>query len=266
MTDNTARQKVPRPNGFAIPRPQQPPPLRRREGSPLGAALDERPVTGSGNSHVTSGSVPRPGALAAQPVPPAPVPVQPVAVQYAAPVQEPAKPVEQAIKAAAFRDAMATLSEDEDKTTAFQVPEELLRRARLGMPGPAFDEDKAPDSGAITAPPPPSPVAETSGVRLGVPGMPKDLDVGSFAGSDYESVSVNELAEEEERSGEFTRINMAGELEALLPPIEKQEPTKTVVRRRLEPKKTDTASAVLWVVIGVLSAAGAVLASLMANG
>lgn len=251
MTDNTARQKAPPPNGFAIPRPQQPPPLRRRDGKPLGAALNERPAMGNGGSPLMSGSVPKPGL---------PVGVHPV------PVQEEPKPVDQAIKAAAFREAMATLADDEDKTTAFQVPEELLRRARLGTPGPAFDEDKAPDSGAITAPPPPSPAAEVSEVKLGVPGVPKGLDVHSFAGSGIESVSVNELAEEDEQSGEFTRINMAGELEALLPSIEKPEPTKTVVRRRIEPKKTDTASAVLWVVIGVLSAAGAVLASLMANG
>lgn len=256
MTDNTARQKVPRPNGFAIPRPQQPPPLRRRDGKPLGAALDERPAVGTGSPHMTSGAIPRPTV---------PKPGSAVAV-HSMPVQEDAKPLEQASKAAAFREAMATLSDDEDKTTAFQVPEELLRRARLGTPGPAFDEDEAPDSEAVTAPPPPSPVAEASAIKLGVPGMPKDLDVHSFAGSGLESVSVNELAEEDEQSGEFTRINMAGELEALLPQIEKQEPTKTVVRRRLEPKKTDTASAVLWVVIGVLSAAGAVLASLMANG
>ena len=165
---------------------------------------------------------------------------------------------------------MATISEDEDKTTAFQVPEELLRRSRTGMPGPALEEEeRAPDSGAITAPPPAASAEEAAPeesvqLNLGVPGVPRDLDVHSFADVGLESDGADE-----EHSGEFTRINKAGELEALATIIE-QESTKTVVRKRMEQKaparSPGNGVAILWMVIGVLSAAGAVLASLMARG
>lgn len=178
--------------------------------------------------------------------------------------------------AAAYREAMSTISEDEDKTTAFQVPEELLRRSRTGVPGPAFEEDKSPDSGAITAPPPAEAAAESEpempiDLKLGIPGMPRNLDVHSFADDGLESDDAA-LGADEEHSGEFTRINKAGELEGLAAIVEQQEATKTVVRKRIEAQRkqqaqgASTAVAVLWVVIGALGAAGAVLASLMARG
>ncbi len=250
MTDNTARKKVPLPPGYVVPRPQQPPPLRRR---------DNKSVTG----------VEAVGAVVADGGPPGGVSAPaPIVVSAQAPaIQAKAATSDHRAQAAALREAMATLSDDEDKTTAFQVPEELLRRARTGTPGPAFDEEKGPDSGAITAPPPPEGSGDSSEVKLGVPGVPKDLDVHSFADVGLEAFSANPslLVPDDEHSGEFTRINMAGELEALVPVVEKQEATRTVVRKRLAPPKTSTASAVLWVVIGVLSAAGAILASLMAQ-
>lgn len=168
---------------------------------------------------------------------------------------------------------MATISEDEDKTTAFQVPEELLRRSRTGLPGAVAPEDeKSPDSGAITAPPPALPTEEAAPeepieLKLGVPGVPRNLDVHSFADVGLESGD----GADEEHSGEFTRINTAGELEMLAVMVEQESTkTKTVVRKRLEQKPPErggvTMVAVLWMVIGALSAAGAVLASLMANG
>jgi len=175
---------------------------------------------------------------------------------------------ERALQAVAYREAMATLSEDEDKTTAFQVPEELLRRSRTGVPAPTLDEEQAPDSGAITAPPPPSPIDEAAEavieLKLGVPGVPRNLDVHSFAGVGLEDEGSDE------RSGEFTRINTAGELEMLAAMVENESTkTKTVVRKRLERKAAERSGvnvvSVLWMVIGALSAAGAVLASLMAR-
>jgi hypothetical protein len=247
VTDSTARKKVPLPPGYVVPRPQQPPPLRRRDG---------KTVTGvdvAGPAALVGGS----GPVVSAPAPATVSSAVPVVVRTAADEQR---------AQAAFREAMATLSEDEDKTTAFQVPEELLRRSRTGTPGPAFEDEKSPDSGAVTAPPPADDAVEE--VKLGVPGVPKDLDVHSFADDGLEAQVPTPVtsAEEDEHSGEFTRINMAGELEALIPNMERQETTRTVVRKRLEPQPTGTASAVLWAVIGVLSAAGAILATLIAKG
>lgn len=253
MTDSTARKKVPLPPGYVVPRPQQPPPMRRR---------DSKSVTGV---EVTASAEPAPAAPVAVS---APVPARVNSLKAAA--EERA--------AAAYREAMSTLSEDEDKTTAFQVPEELLRRSRTGVPGPAFEEDKdkGPDSGAITAPPPAEAAAESEAeepveLKLGIPGMPRNLDVHSFADDGLEADDASLLADEE-HSGEFTRINTAGELEVLAAIAEQQEATKTVVRKRIEAQRkqqvqgASTAVAVLWVVIGALGAAGAVLASLMARG
>jgi hypothetical protein len=249
VTDSTARKKVPLPPGYVVPRPQQPPPMRRR---------DSKSVTGV---EVVASAAP------------APTPAAPVVVSAPAPVRAKAVVDERALQAAAYREAMATISEDEDKTTAFQVPEELLRRARTGVPAPAVDEEKGPDSGAITAPPPASPTDEAAleepiELKIGVPGVPRNLDVHSFADVGLES---GDDSVDEEHSGEFTRINTAGELEILATMIEQESTkTKTVVRKRLEQKAPErggvTAVAVLWMVIGALSAAGAVLASLMANG
>lgn len=253
MTDSTARKKVPLPPGYVVPRPQQPPPMRRR---------DSKSVTGV---EVTASAEPAPAAPVAVS---APVPARVNSLKAAA--EERA--------AAAYREAMSTISEDEDKTTAFQVPEELLRRSRTGVPGPAFEvEEKSPDSGAITAPPPAEaaaesePDAEALDLKLGIPGMPRNLDVHSFADDGLEADDASLLADEE-HSGEFTRINTAGELEVLAAIAEQQEATKTVVRKRIEAQRkqqvqgASTAVAVLWVVIGTLGAAGAVLASLMARG
>lgn len=243
MTDSTARKKVPLPPGYVVPRPQQPPPMRRR---------DSKSVTGV---EVVAGAAPEPK------------PVTPTVASAPSPVRSESAD-ERALQAVAYREAMATLSEDEDKTTAFQVPEELLRRSRTGVPALALDEEQAPDSGAITAPPPPSPIDEgmetVVELKLGVPGVPRNLDVHSFADAGLEDDGS------EERSGEFTRINTAGELEMLAAMVEQESTkTKTVVRKRLEVKAAERSSvnavSVLWMVIGALSAAGAVLASLMAS-
>lgn len=250
MTDSTARKKVPLPPGYVVPRPQQPPPMRRR---------DSKSVTGV---EVVASAAP------------APTPAAPVVVSAPAPGRAKTVADERALQAAAYREAMATISEDEDKTTAFQVPEELLRRSRTGVPGVVVsEEEKGPDSGAITAPPPASPTDEAAPeeaieLKLGIPGVPRNLDVHSFADVGLES---GDDGGGEEHSGEFTRINTAGELELLAVMVEHESTkTKTVVRKRLEQKAPErggvTAVAVLWMVIGALSAAGAVLASLMASG
>lgn len=75
----------------------------------------------------------------------------------------------------------ATNSSDpfaEEQTTAYKVPEELLRRSRLGIPFKDYNEDKGPDSGAVTAPPPPVefdvPV-DFDHVAPRAPGVPQDL-------------------------------------------------------------------------------------------
>jgi hypothetical protein len=105
---------------------------------------------------------------------------------------------------------------------------------------------------------------ESVDLKIGVPGVPRNLDVHSFADVGLESGA------DDEHSGEFTRISKAGELEELALIIEESTTTRTVVRKRVEQKAPErngvTVVAVLWMVIGALSAAGAVLASLMASG
>lgn len=231
VTDSTARKKIPLPPGYVVPRPQQPPPPKRNSMS--------------GGETAPSGTAPR-----------------------AASVQAVAD--EELLRASAYRQAMASLTEDEDKTTAFQVPEELLRRSRTGMPGAGFEaEDKSPDSGAVTAPPPPTPEAEEADeaagidLRLGVPGVPKNLDVHSFADGELEG--DDERAHIEEQSGEYTRINRTGEISQLVTATELVESTQTKIRPKIEAKASGTGTALVWGLIGVASAVAAIVATLVAH-
>jgi hypothetical protein len=64
---------------------------------------------------------------------------------------------------------------DEDKTTAYRVPEELLRRARTGLVPNRTEDDASPDSGAITAPPPAQAPNLVDRVAPRAPGVPQDL-------------------------------------------------------------------------------------------
>jgi hypothetical protein len=67
------------------------------------------------------------------------------------------------------------LTPEDDKTTAYKVPEELLRRARTGFVPVLTEEDNGPDSGAITAPPPVETSIHESRVAPRAPGVPQDL-------------------------------------------------------------------------------------------
>lgn len=94
--------------------------------------------------------------------------------------------------------AQATTSADpfaEEKTTAYKVPEELLRRARTGMAPKQYDEETGPDSGAITAPPPVEIDVPVNFNRVAprAPGVPQDLLMSLRHAEHYDEEEVTVL-------------------------------------------------------------------------
>jgi hypothetical protein len=82
---------------------------------------------------------------------------------------------------------------DDDKTAAYKVPEELLRRARTGLVPTLLDEEKSPDSGAITAPPPVETSEQISLVAPRAPGVPQDLLLSLLRSEETEEEEVTVL-------------------------------------------------------------------------
>lgn len=264
MSDNAARRKIPLPDQVMGAKPQ-PPPLRRR------ARRKDR-LSESGSREIMH--------AAEQVTPPLIAPEPPQAKQPF---------------------SFADLPDDEDKTAAFEVPEELLRRSRLGREPVAArtseiplsdrtqayhvgfaDDDRAPDSNANTAPPPaPEPALETSPFSdpaLSGLGRAFEQDPTSEA-SGPKLALVADYAQDlldDEESGEFTRIGHEDELRGLsslkqakVPNVivsDEQtslEATSTKVRAKQNVQPAQQSNRLLWAIIAVLMAATSVLAALL---
>lgn len=251
MSDNAARNKVPLPNQVMVPRPK-PPPLRRR-------SRRTDLLSRSGSREV--------------------VPATDEAVEHEAPAPDPvhSKPF-----------SFADFPDDEDQTAAFEVPEELLRRSRVGKEGFA-DDDKAPDSRANTSPPPPAGEGEGAAVSPSVlnPGVEagglgrvfQQADASEKSGRRLALVAdyAADLIDDDDESGEFTRIGHDGELEQLSMQLKEAkvpnvivsdehtslEATRTKVRAKQNVPQATQSNGLLWGIIGVLLLATSVLAVLL---
>ena len=271
MSDNAARNKVPLPNQVMVPRPK-PPPLRRR-------SRRTDLLSRSGSREV--------------------VPATDEAVEHQAPAPGPvhSKPF-----------SFADFPDDEDQTAAFEVPEELLRRSRVGkepipsrisevpmsdrtqayqMPPGFADDDKAPDSRANTSPPPPagegaavSPSGSNPGVEAGGLGRVfQQADASEKSSRRLALVAdyAADLIDDDDESGEFTRIGHDGELEHLSMQLKEAkvpnvivsdehtslEATRTKVRAKQNVPQATQSNGLLWGIIGVLLLATSVLAVLL---
>lgn len=273
MSDNAARNKVPLPNQVMAPRPKPPPLQRRSRRTDLLSRSGSREVVSATDEVV-------------EPVVSAPEPVH-------------AKPF-----------SFADFPEDEEKTAAFEVPEELLRRSRVAkeppprsriseipmsdrtqayqMPPGFADDDRAPDSRANTSPPPAGEAVAASPL---IPGVASD---SNGLGRVFQKAAASEsfgrklalvgdysadLIDDDDESGEFTRIGHDDELQQLSMQLKEAkvpnvivsdehtslEATRTKVRAKQNIQQTKQSNGLLWGIIGVLLLATSVLAVLLVN-
>lgn len=163
---------------------------------------------------------------------------------------------------------------EEDKTTAYKVPEELLRRARTGFVPTQVDEEKSPDSGAITAPPPVEAYAQLSHGAPRPPGVPHDLLMSLLRAEQEEDEEVtimrpstahlSELDEFDadswgsERDIEFPLISRTNSAVSRAPAAA-NDPSGRAALRGAPKVKPGVSPVVLWLVVASIMAAATAL-------
>lgn len=173
------------------------------------------------------------------------------------------------------------LKPEDDKTTAYKVPEELLRRARNGFVPTNLDEDKSPDSGAITAPPPVGAQERVPQVAPRAPGVPHDLLMSLLRaerdGEEEEEVTILRPSTAHLDGLDETELANAwgGDREVEIPlitrnsnhisraPVAANDSSGRVVRKRARSAKPGVAPVLLWFAVAALAGAVATLAWLL---
>lgn len=161
---------------------------------------------------------------------------------------------------------------DDDKTAAYKVPEELLRRARTGLVPALIDEEKSPDSGAITAPPPVETSEHVSLVAPRAPGVPHDLLMSLLRTEQSEdeevtilrpSIAHSEL-DETDHSNAWS-IHGTAEFPLVAPTVDAIDRSRVAVndgrasRKQPVGVKPGVSPVVLWLVVLSITAAATAL-------